>query len=82
MKIPRFLKIYFSGMRKFGLNITILINSLLLLFVYLVGIGITSIIAKLFNKSFLDIRIKKFKKSYWTKLDLGNENEKDHYKQY
>ena len=68
--ISDFFKGFKEGMHRFGQTISIIINSILLLIVYLIGIGFTSIIAKLFHKHFLDTEISK-KESYWSNLNLN-----------
>jgi len=70
-----------SGMKSFGKLISAIINSSLLLIVYLVGVGITSIIAKLVGKRFLDTK-PSAKSSYWSPLNLKTRPLKDHYRQF
>lgn len=55
----KFFKGFKKGMKDFGNNISLIINSILLTIVYLIGVGITSIIAKLSEKSFLDSKLSK-----------------------
>jgi cytochrome c biogenesis protein CcdA len=57
-----------EGSLSFGLCISTLVNSFLLLIVYLLGIAPTSLIAKLFGKSFLKKKPGK-EKTYWKSLD-------------
>ena len=45
-----------KGMKCFSDNISTVINFLLLSIVYFIGIGLTSITAKLFSKHFLDTK--------------------------
>ena len=64
-----------EGFVSFGYLITNVINFVLLFFVYFVGIGLTSIFAKIFGKHFLDLGSKD-KKTYWvdhkvTKQKMG-----------
>ena len=59
MKIKIFLKGVTRGQREFGESITVIINSVLLSIVYFVGIGFTSIFAKISGKHFLDLKTKK-----------------------
>ena len=77
-----FIKGFRSGMMQFGNTITIIVNSALLLLVYIFGVGITSIIAKIFGKKFLDIEIDNKKKSYWTDLNIKKKKLQEYYKQY
>ncbi len=58
-----------KGMKDFGDSITALVNLILLSVVYVVGVGITSIVSKIVNKKFIDEKLYK-KKSYWTDLKL------------
>jgi len=81
-KIFFFLSGFKEGMRQFGQTISIIINSGLLLIVYFIGIGFTSIIAKLFHKHFLDTDLSKNEKSYWTDLNLKKKSIKEYYKQF
>ena len=71
-----------KGSHKFGSNITIIINSILLFSVYLIGVGLTSIISKISGKKFLDTKLSKEKESYWTDLNLKKKNTEEYYKQY
>jgi len=47
------------GMRIFGENIALIINTFLLTIVYLIGVGLTSILAKITGKHFLDTKLSK-----------------------
>lgn len=80
-KLNKFFKGFKEGLKDFSSNISIIINTLLLFIVYLIGVGITSIIAKLFKKHFLDIKLSK-KKSYWTNLNLKKKRIGEYYKQF
>lgn len=68
-----------EGMTIFGSFISTLINSILLIIVYLFGIGITAIIAKTIGKSFLQKVIGG--ESYWQELDLS-EDKDSFYRQF
>jgi len=68
------------GMKSFSNNISIIINFALLSMVYLIGVGLTSITAKLFGKHFLDM--KKKKDSYWHNLNLKNNEIEEYYRQF
>jgi hypothetical protein len=69
-----------EGMKEFGQNITIIVNSILLSIVYLIGVGPTSIIAKIFGKSFLQKEL--VKETYWTDLNLEKEDKDNYYRQF
>ncbi|MBS3132130.1 hypothetical protein J4212_06865 [Candidatus Woesearchaeota archaeon] len=70
------------GMKEFGHCITIIINTALLFFVYIIGVGITSIFAKLMRKEFFPKKPDSGKKTYWEKLELGKEEEDYYYRQF
>ena len=52
------LKLMLAIFRKLGSFITSIINFVLLLVVYLIGVGLTAIIAKVVGKHFLDLSFK------------------------
>ena len=82
MREPRqFLTGFKKGIRSFGHNTALIINTLLLTLVYSLGVGITSIIAKIFGKHFLDMRLSK-NPTYWSALNLGKKPIKEHYRQF
>ena len=74
---------FFKGVKKgtkdFGENISTLVNSLLLLIVYVIGVGLTAIVAKVMRKQFLDT---KKKDSYWNELNLKKKEMKEYYRQF
>ena len=80
MELKEFIDDLKEGQKLFGETLAIIVNSALLSLVYLVGIGFTSIIAKIFGKKFLDLNFEK--KSYWEDLNLGKKEIKDYYKQF
>jgi len=61
-----------KGQKNFGEDIQSIINFIMLTFVYFLGVGITSIFARIFNKHFLNLKISKEKETYWQ-----NNNKKD-----
>jgi hypothetical protein len=71
-----------DGMKSFGENIAIIINTVLLFLVYVLGVGITSIIAKIMGKRFLHTKISKRRDSYWAKLDLKKRSKEEYYRQF
>ena len=82
METKSFLKGVKSGQRKFGESIAVIVNSILLSFVYFFGVGITSILAKISRKHFLDLKPYKSRNSYWEELNLGRERIEKYYKQF
>ena len=79
-------KLFFIGLKQgfqdFGHFVTTIINSILLTVVYFIAVGLTSIIAKIFKKEFLDIKKKKNVSSYWKDLDLKKKPTKEYYRQF
>jgi hypothetical protein len=69
------------GMELFGSNVAMLVNSILLTLVYIIGAGLTSLVAKLSGKRFLNLSTKK-EKSYWVALGKKKEPIENYYKQY
>ncbi len=80
MSMKEFFKGVQKGIKSFGHKISAIVNSALLLAVYVFGAGITSIIAKIAGKSFLDTKIKK--DTYWNDLDLKKKPMEKYYRQF
>ncbi len=79
-RLKQFFNGFQKGIKSFSDNIISIINFLLLSIVYLIGIGLTSITAKIFGKHFLDINKKR--DSYWHNLKLKNKNIEEYYKPF
>lgn len=77
-----FFSLFKKKAKGFSKILTLIINSILLSIVYVVGVGFTSIIAKLSGKHFLDIRLSKKKNSYWSNLNLKKKPIKEFYRQF
>tara|TARA_Y100000310_G_scaffold39520_1_gene37076 strand:+ start:2644 stop:2883 length:240 start_codon:yes stop_codon:yes gene_type:complete len=79
------MKSFFRGIKKgnkyFGEVIATLINSILLTIVYILGIGITAIVAKISRKKFLDLNMNN-KETYWENLNLGKKPKQEYYRQF
>jgi len=73
---------FFKGSKNFGENISIIVNSILLSFVYFVGVGLTSIFAKIFKKSFLELKTEKENETYWSELNLTKNSMEEYYRQF
>ena len=71
-----------KGMSAFGTDITNLVNSVLLLVVYIIGVGISSIPAKIIGKKFINTEIPKNKSSYWRNLNLKRKPTDEYYRQF
>ena len=71
-----------DGQKKFSETIGTIINSILLGVVYLIGVGITSLAAKLFKKEFLEMKISKEDTTYWSDLNLRKKNIEEYNRQF
>jgi hypothetical protein len=80
--INQFFKGFKEGMDSFGQTIAIIINSFLLTIVYIFGVGITSIIAKLSGKHFLETKVSKKQDSYWSDHNLKKKPIEEYYRQF
>tara|TARA_Y100000034_G_C6837309_1_gene378500 strand:- start:62 stop:298 length:237 start_codon:yes stop_codon:yes gene_type:complete len=69
-----------KGMKEFGQTISTVINTILLLPVYFVGVGFTSIFARILKKRFLETKMSK--DSYWSELNLKKKEMKEYYRQF
>lgn len=81
-KVIKFIKGFRKGMENFGSNLSIIVNSVLLLIVYIIGAGITSLFAKIFKKHFLELKPSDKSRSYWSDLDFKNKKLDDYYRQF
>ena len=71
-----------KGIKYFTSSLQLFINSLLLTLVYFIGVGLSTLIAKLFRIHFLDKRISKNCESYWSDLNLSKEQTERYYRQF
>ena len=78
--LRQFFKGFKKGMHNFGQNIAILINSALLLIVYFVGVGFTSVFAKIVGKHFLELNPKK--NSNWVEHKLTKEPIENYFRMF
>jgi len=69
-------------MKQFGEKITTVVNTVLLLLVYVVGVGVTSLVARIFRKHFLERKTSKKKTSYWSDLNIKKQEREKYYKQF
>ncbi len=76
----KFFKGFRKGAEEFGAGIATLVNTIILLLVYFVGIGLTSLVAKIFRKNFLEVKPQN--SSYWSELNLGKESVQNYYRQF
>jgi hypothetical protein len=76
-----FTKGFREGFQDLGIYIQTIVNFASLLFIYIFGVGITSLIAKTAGKKFLNIK-KTYKKTYWEDYNLSKEKEERYYRQF
>jgi len=77
-----FLKGIKDGFKDFGHLINNIINTVLLTVLYIVGVGPTSLLLKLFKKRIMNIKKQENLKSYWTEYNLKTEPEENYYRQF
>ncbi len=77
-----FFKGFKQGMNGFGKCITVIVNSALLSFVYIIGAGITATAARIRGKKFLQVSPDQNAKTYWEDLNLKKRPIKEHYRQF
>jgi len=77
-----FIKGFKSGFKDFGHLINNIINTTLLTILYIIGIGPTALILKIFNKKLLSLKKENVQDSYWEKYDLSTEPEDNYYRQF
>ena len=71
-----------EGMHLFSSRISLLVNTILLFFVYIIGVGFSSVIARITGKQFLTLRLDKKAATYWEDLDLKKKPMKEYYRQF
>lgn len=80
-KIMSFIDGFKEGQKIFGETIAIIVNSILLGLVYFFGVGLTSIVSKIFGRKFLDLKPEN-KETYWEDLNLDKKKMEEYYKQF
>ena len=70
-----------KGFELYGETIIIVINSSLLTIVYFLGVGTTSIIAKIVGKRFMNLNFNE-KNSYWEEVEKVDRNKEPYYRQF
>ncbi len=79
-KIKKIFDEFMEGSKMFGELILAIINLILLSVVYFIGVGLTSIVARISGKRFIDNRPSK--KSYWRELNLTTRPFEEYYRQF
>ncbi len=80
--VRQFLHGFRQGLKQFGYNINVIVNSVLLSIVYIFGVGVTAVFARLVGKRFLDVQLSRSRNSYWSDLDLKKRPIEDYYRQF
>jgi hypothetical protein len=81
--IKFFLKGTLHGMKTFGFVISDIVNFILLVPVYFIGVGFSSLLGKLSGKKFLNLKNKdKNLKSYWVEKDSKKKKIDYYYRQF
>ena len=81
-ELTQFFRGFQKGMKNFGQNISVIVNSVLLAIVYLFGVGFTALFARLVNKHFLVTKRSKKKDTYWSTIKLKKKNISQYYRQF
>ncbi|MEK6855100.1 MAG: hypothetical protein AABX73_02675 [Nanoarchaeota archaeon] len=71
-----------NGQKLFGEDVAIIVNSALLSLVYLIGVGLTFLAAKLTGKKFLDLKIDEEKSTYWQDINTTKGSMEEYYRQF
>jgi len=71
-----------TGFKKPGHLISNIINTILLLFVFLFGIGIISLYFKIKNRDLLNLKAKLNGNSYWLEKNNRNSTKEDSFKPF
>lgn len=78
------MKSFFKGIKEgnkfFAEAITTLINTVILTIVYILGIGITAMIAKIIGKNFLELNTNN--NTYWKDLNIEKKPKEHYYRQF
>ncbi|MFC1690832.1 hypothetical protein ACFL0W_01515 [Nanoarchaeota archaeon] len=75
-------KSFVFGFKKFSHNVIEVFNFILLLPVYILGVGPISIVAKILRKHFLKLKIDKDAKTYWDDVEEKDMDEELFYRQF
>ncbi len=81
-KVQLLFKGIYEGMGRFGKIISSIVNIFLLFIVFIFGIGLVSIISKIFRKKFLAMNFDKNFNSYWQESIIGKRKKEDYYKPF
>ncbi len=76
-KVQLTFKGFYDGMKSFGSAINTVIIYILLLIVYLLGVGPVAIIGRILGKKFINLQMKKAN-SYWEPSTIGKRKNEDY----
>ncbi len=82
MSVRKFFKGFRKGTEGFGNNISAIVNLVLLSITYLIGVGFTSLFAKLLRRHFLEMKISRKSRTYWSNLNLKKKSIEKYYRQF
>ncbi|MFA5797405.1 MAG: hypothetical protein WC916_05195 [Candidatus Woesearchaeota archaeon] len=83
MSMTLFFKGWLAGMKEFGGVIAAIVNFILLFPVYIIGVGVTSLVAKIFGKHFLNLKNPDKKlETYWLQKEGKKSSKEDCYRQF
>jgi hypothetical protein len=71
-----------DGFLEFGQSIAAITNWIFLLILYVVGVGLTSLVAKIIGKHFLNVKLDKGKKSHYEHINMVTEPKENYYRQF
>jgi basic membrane lipoprotein Med (substrate-binding protein (PBP1-ABC) superfamily) len=80
--LKRFFSGFKLGIRDYGEDISAVINTILLFTVYFLGVGITSTIAKISGKHFIETSISKKQITYWSDRNNNKKPNEEYYRQF
>ncbi len=71
-----------DGSSDFGLGVSRVVNFILLSFVYVFGVGLTSLVARMKGKHFLDMDIDKGAKTYFVDEPIMKKDKEEYFRQF
>jgi len=80
--MKRFIKKIRHGLAFFGDCVALVVNSVLLLTVYVIGVGLTSLFARCAGKNFLTLKIDPGSTTYWLEIPRKKETADQYYRQF
>ncbi|MBL7116651.1 MAG: hypothetical protein ISS25_02380 [Nanoarchaeota archaeon] len=81
MDVKKIFSLFKNFLMKFSEFITSIINFIILVPVFFIGVGLTSLFSKIVGKHFLNLRIKE-KESYWLDKNLTTQKLEKYYRMF